>query len=156
MKKNAALIISLVILILVLVGGFLFVKSLFKPAPQTTTEEEQVTNLPPVDESVKVNLTKSSDGKSVDLTIAGIPDNTESIEYEMNYTTGAGLPKGAIGKIKSTDISGKVEVAKNILLGTCSTGGKCTYDTGVTKVNLVLKFNITDGAKQFIKEYPLE
>ncbi len=156
MKNKTALIISLVVLVLVIVGGYLLVKSMFKPAEQTQTQEEPTVNLPPVDESVKVDLKRAGDGKSVNLTVSNIPDNTESIEYEMNYITSAGLPKGAIGKIKSSDMQGKTEVTKNVLLGTCSTGGKCTYDTGVTKVNLVLKFNITGGAKQFTKEFPLE
>ena len=153
MKNKTALYVSIGILVLVLVGGVIFVKGLTKKGPTLPQEEEQQVELPPVDPSVIVNLTPKPDGRSVFLTVSKIPTSTTSIEYELSYTTGEGLPKGALGKIT---LNGKTEVEREILLGTCSTGGKCTFDTGVTSVKLILRFNADSGATQFTKEYPLE
>lgn len=153
MKNKTALYVSLGVLLLVVLGGVVVVQMFNKPVAPADSIEEEVENLPPVDPSVVVDLTAKPDGKSVVLAVSKIPEGTESLEYELSYTTGEGLPKGALGKIT---LSGKSEITRDILLGTCSTGGKCTYDTGVTSVRLVLKFNSATGATQFSKEYPLE
>src|SRR3989344_402419 len=152
MKNKSALIISVVVLAVVLIGGFLVIKNLTQPVAPVIEEEEEVSNLPPADPSIVVNVTPKSDGKAVIMTIAKIPLGTQSIEYEFNYTTGEGLPKGTIGKI---DVNGKSELEREILLGTCSKN-KCTYDTGVTSVNVVLRFNHPDGATQLSKDFSLE
>jgi len=132
MKNKTALYVSIGVLVLVLIGGFVVIKE-FKKAPPTIGEEEQQVELPQVDPSVKVDVKPKLDGKSIILAVSKIPANTTSIEYELNYTTGEGLPKGALGKIT---LNGKTEIERDILLGTCSTGGKCTYDTGVTSISV--------------------
>ena len=152
MKKNPAIFISLGVLILVLGGGFLVIKNINKSAPQQEIEEGISEDLPFADPSIVVDLKAKADGKEVVLSVSKIPADTESIEYELSYLTGEGLPKGALGKIT---LDGKTEIEREILLGTCSKN-VCTYDKGVTKVSLVLKFNGTSGATQFRKEYDLE
>lgn len=152
MKNKNALIASIVVLILVLGGGFLLVKNLTKPSDTKVEEEELSENLPPVDSLVVVDLTSKGDKQSVTLSVSKIPEGTESLEYELSYLIGEGLPKGALGKIS---LEGKSEIIRDILLGTCSRN-VCTYDKGVTSVKLVLKFNHSEGASQFTKEYPLE
>ncbi len=151
-KKNTMLsLIAVGVLLVVLAGGFVVVKSMNKKTTVAPPAEEEQVDLPPVDSSVEVQLTSKSDGKAVTLTVTKIPENTQSIEYELSYTTDKGLPKGALGKI---DLTGKPEITREILLGTCSRN-VCTYDTGVKSVNLVLRFNSASGATQFKKEYPL-
>lgn len=152
MKNKTVLYVSVGVLLFVVVGGVLVVKIFNKPVSPPPQAEEEVVNLPPVDSSVVVDLKPKADSKSVVLSVSKIPAGTDSLEYELSYLTGAGLPKGALGKITLGD---KTEVTRDILLGTCSTGGKCTYDTGVTSVKLVLKFNSASGSTQFSKEYPL-
>ena len=144
------MVIGIAILALIS-GGWWLVTFLTKPSQQVVQDDVK-TELPPVDASVVVDLKTKADGKSVILTISKIPNNTESIEYELSYLTDKGLPKGALGKI---DLKGKTDVTRDILLGTCSTGGKCTYDTGVKSVNLVLRFNSANATSQYTKEYPL-
>ncbi|KKP59191.1 MAG: hypothetical protein UR52_C0010G0004 [Candidatus Gottesmanbacteria bacterium GW2011_GWA1_34_13] len=152
MKNKTALYVVIGIAILALIsGGWWLVTFLTKPSQQVVQDDVK-TELPPVDASVVVDLKTKADGKSVILTISKIPNNTESIEYELSYLTDKGLPKGALGKI---DLKGKTDVTRDILLGTCSTGGKCTYDTGVKSVNLVLRFNSANATSQYTKEYPL-
>lgn len=150
MKNKTALIAAIAILLIVIGGGIFLAKSFSKPA-ETIDDEEQISNLPPVDPSVKVVVNAKPDGKAVVLSVSSIPFGTESIEYEFSYNTGEGLPKGALGKI---DVNGKSEVTKEILLGTCSKN-TCTYDTGVTAADLVLKFNHPDGATQFTNQFSL-
>lgn len=144
--------IGVILLILAVVGGWTY-KSLTK---QDVVEEVPTPTiaLPTVSDNIKVSLTAKNANKVVDLKISGIPSDVETIEYELTYTTGAGLPRGVLGKI-TTD--GKSSVIRNdVDLGTCSRG-KCVYDVGVTSVNLSLKFNSTSGQSSvFQKTYTLE
>lgn len=130
----------------------MLVKNLTKPVTPAPEDIGISENLPPVDASVMVDLKPKGDNQAVILTVSKIPTGTESLEYELSYLTGEGLPKGALGKIS---LDGKLEISRDILLGTCSRN-VCTYDKGVTSVKLVLKFNNAKGATQFSKEYPLE
>lgn len=151
MKNKTAMYVSLAILLVVIIGGFFVIKALTSKASNTTPPSENTTSLPPVDSSVQINLVPRNDGKAVILSVSAIPVGTDSIEYELSYLTGAGLLKGAAGKI---ELGGKSNVEKEILLGTCSRS-TCTYDSGVTSVKLTLKFHSSDGASLFTKEYSL-
>lgn len=149
MKKIIIIAAALVIFI----GGFLVVKSLTVSKPENMEILPTPTVvLPTVSESVKVELTAKDGNKAVTLKVAGIPQDVDSVEYELTYTTAAGLPRGVLGKI-TTD--GKSEIVRDdIVLGTCSSG-KCVYDTGVTSVELSLKLNSSTGSSIFHKTYPL-
>ena len=151
--KANKMLIGVIVLGIVALGmvGFGIWKFVLAPTPEATVEEEDV-ELPVVDSSVKVDLVARDDKRAVNLKIAGIPKGTESIEYELSYDTSAGLPKGALGTIRLKD--GESSVEREILLGTCSRN-VCKYDEGVTKINLVLRFNHPKGSSQFQKEYEL-
>lgn len=150
MKK---VIIGLVIVLLI--GGFfVFAKMNKQVKPK---EEEAVPTptivLPTIPDTVSVSLTPKNGNKAVMLSVKGIPENVESVDYELTYTTSAGLPRGVLGKIST---KGETSVERDdIVLGTCSSG-KCVYDTGVTKVDLSLKFNTADGSSVYQKSFPLE
>lgn len=151
---NKKVIIVLVVSILVILGILGTVG--FKLLAKKDTVEEVPTPtviLPTVSESIKVDLTARNDNKIVNITIDGVSADIETIEYELTYTTGAGLPRGVLGKIKT---EGKSNITRNdIDLGTCSRG-KCVYDTGVTEISLALKFNSTLGnSSVFQKTYSL-
>jgi hypothetical protein len=150
MKKIIIIIIALLVL---LISGFLLIKSRL-----TTTEEAVETiptptiALPTVSDNIQIDLIARSDNQAVTIKIKGLTSDIESIEYELTYITGAGLPRGVLGKIKLT---GEKEVTRDdVVLGTCSSG-KCAYDTGVKEVNLSLKFNTPQGNKIFQKTYSL-
>lgn len=154
MKFMNKKLLIIVIAVLVILGilGVVAVRSLNK----TTVAEEVPTPtivLPTVSENIKVLLTAKNENKVVDLKISGVPSDIETIEYELTYTTGSGLPRGVLGKI-TTD--GKSSINRSdIDLGTCSRG-RCVYDTGVKEINLSLKFNSTSGnSSVFQKTYPL-
>ena len=148
-NKTTVLIIGLLVIVSLVVGIFVWKKITTPVLPPI--EEEEV-KLPEVDSSVSVSLTPRADNKAVNLSVGGIPKGTESIEYELSYDTSAGLPKGALGKIKLTGSEKAID--REILLGTCSRN-VCKYDEGVTKIDLVLRFNTRDGSSQFQKSYDL-
>lgn len=151
MKK---IIVGLVI-ILVVIGIFWGIKNKFSkkidvaeiiPTPSVV--------LPTISEDITVELTAKNNNRVVKLRIGGLTADIESIEYELTYLTGTGLPRGVLGKI---NLSGEKEIIRDdIVLGTCSSG-RCVYDTGVTSVDLSLKFNSSSGISSvFQKTYPLE
>ena len=147
-------IVGIVVVVLVILGilGVVAVKSLNKTAVVEEAPTPTIV-LPTVSENIKVLLTAKNENKVVDLKISGVPSDIETIEYELTYTTGSGLPRGVLGKIAA---EGKSSITRNdIDLGTCSRG-RCVYDTGVTEINLSLKFNSTSGnSSVFQKTYPL-
>lgn len=138
--------------IIVAIGGFVVWKFVLTPKSEVEIEEEGIT-LPPVDESVEVEVIPRSDKRAVTLKIINIPDGTTSIEYEIQYITAKGLPKGAVGRIRVKSGQTSVE-SEEILFGTCSRN-VCRYDEGVTEVDLVLRFNSEDGASIFQETYKL-
>lgn len=150
-KKVIIGVVLLVLIILVVMGAAAF-KSLTKPQIAEEVPTPTVV-LPTVSEKIKVDLTAKNDNKIVDLKISGVSSDIDTIEYELTYMTGAGLPRGVLGKIT---VDGKSTVSRNdVDLGTCSRG-RCVYDTGVTEVSLSLKFNSSSGSSSiFQKTYPL-
>lgn len=151
MKK---VIIGVVALLIIIGGIVVFKLQSGSKADTADVVPTPTIALPTVSGDVKVELTAHTDKKAVDLKISGIPADTESVEYEMLYTTGTGLSKGVNGG--PIRLNGKYELERSdITIGSCSTGGKCTYDTGVSQINLVLKFNSTNGSSSvFNKSYP--
>lgn len=150
MKK---IIILVVVLLTVLFLVILAIRSLFSGKSEVTEVVPTPTIvLPTVSENIKVYLTALAGNKAVKLNIKGLTPEIESVEYELTYITGSGLPRGVLGKI---NLKGEKEITRDdIVLGTCSSG-KCAYDTGVTSVNLSLKFNSAVGAAVFQKTYSL-
>lgn len=149
MKK---ILIAVVIIILVIVG-FLAMRMKKQPVVETTEPEATPTMaFPTVTDSIHVDLKPKAGVQSVVLSVTGLTPDIQSIEYELTYTTAAGLPRGVLGKIQ---LKGEKEVSRDdIVLGTCSSG-HCVYDTGVTSVNLTLKLNSESGASVYQHTYSM-
>ena len=108
--------------------------------------------LPTITDDIKIALTPLNSNRQVVLKITGIPQDIESIEYELTYLTGDGLPRGVLGQIT---IDGESEVERDdIVLGTCSSG-RCVYDSGLESIDLSLKFNGRSGVSVYRKTYKL-
>ncbi len=151
--KKVILILGIVLIFIV---GFFLVKGKFGKSGEVTPTPAAISTsiaLPENQEKgVEVSLTPRSDKRAVTLKVSKISKDTVSIEYELSYDTGSGLPRGVLGKaqIKGTD-----SLSREILLGSCSKN-VCVYDEGVTKISLTLKFNKSSGqATGFSKEYEL-
>src|SRR3989344_2137775 len=155
MKNKNLLIVGVVILILLVAGGYyLFVggKSKDDSEPTAFEQEASIPKLTPQD--IGLEIKASADGRKVKFTITKASD-IKHIEYELSWD--ADIPKdlqldGAEEDQKITraktgeaDLDGEETYETELLdLGTCSSG-TCKYDTGVDKVNLILKITKTDG-----------
>lgn len=143
-----------VVFLVILIGGIVFVRGRSTDDGTQNETPAIVDDIPSIDSSVKVDLKARADNHAVTLTVENIPQDIESLEYELSYTTADGLPKGALApSIKLKD--GEHEKwTREVELGTCSRG-VCKYDEGVTKISLTLIFNGESGKKQFKKDYTL-
>lgn len=154
--KNKKLI-GVFIVIIISIVGFVGVQISSKGGrkQETETKKENVlpegAEIPKVPKSVKVDIETVERGREILLSISGIPEGTEEIEYELSYLASGDLPKGVIGTIK---VSGSQSVERQITLGTCSSG-RCVYDEGVESISVSLKFNGDYGSKLFEKEFEL-
>ncbi|MBI2617064.1 hypothetical protein HYW55_02970 [Candidatus Gottesmanbacteria bacterium] len=139
-----------VIIVAILVG--LWFKGASNIQEKKEGEPTPTVAFPTISDSITVELTNVSSGV-MRLRIVGIPSTVETVEYELTYITGAGLPRGVLGKITT---NGETEIVRSdIVLGTCSSG-KCVYDSGVTSIDLSLKFNSPTGVSVFHKTYQLQ
>lgn len=149
--------ITIAVAVLVVLGSVAFIIKTIN-APKKATDEVTPTIqevLPTVDSSVQIDLSFADNKKSMILNIKNIPSQTDSIEYEISYMTGSGLPKGNIGTIRITNEKAVTRSGEELTLGTCSRG-KCVYYEGITKVSLSLKFHKADGSSSiFQKDYSL-
>lgn len=149
MKNKKVLIITSVIVILVVVlGGIFFFTSQNSSQQQSaipdTTSEDVFPTIMPSD--IGLLFTATPDKRNVVLTIEKAND-IEHIDYEITYNAmseGSSVQQGLNGEVKKDQIkNGQIEVKR--ILGTCSTGGKCRYDEGVTEAQIVLKITKTNG-----------
>lgn len=149
--KKIILAVGIIILLLIVIVILWNLKSEKKSLTSDLTPTPSIA-LPTISDKISVELIPLSGNQSVTLKIKGLDSDLESIEYDMNYITGNGLSRGVLGKIK---LSGEKEITReNITLGTCSSG-HCVYDTGVTSINLSLRFNSSSGPQIFQKSYNL-
>ena len=144
-------IIGAVVLVLIVVGGIFLMNR--NNTPQNAEQKESVFEepdevIPTVDPSVKVSIKGTTDAV---VTIEGIPDGTETIEYELSYSTKSGSMEGAIGLIQ---VEGS-EAEEEVTFGTCSSG-VCRYHeiSGPVTGNFI--FEGSYGKRMLEQEFTLE
>jgi len=121
--------------------------------PQKDDENESVFDqpeevIPTVDSSVKVTIKGTTDAV---ITIEGIPDGTETVEYELSYNTKSGSIEGAIGMIQ---VKGS-KAEEDVTFGTCSSG-VCRYHEIDGPVSGNFVFEGSYGKKMLEQEFNLE
>lgn len=154
MKEKKIVIISVIALLVILGGVFYFFSTQNVASQQTAApaqvEDEVFPTIMPSDIGLEFEATADKRNVVVTITKAG---DIEHIEYEILYdalSEGNTVQQGLNGEIKEDQIkNGQIEVKR--ILGTCSTGGKCRYDEGVTSATVVMRVTKTDG-----KTYQLE
>lgn len=151
--KKGVIIGIIIILLFGLIVYLVFGRSNSTIDEETENTPTPTTILPTISSDITVELLASSNKRAVSLKISDFPADIETVEYELIYITGTGLPRGVNGKIT---LKGEKQVARdNITLGSCSTGGKCTYDEGVRSIDVTLKFNSPKGSSIYQKTFPL-
>jgi len=154
--KNKMTWLYIGLAVLVLITGVVVYKAVFGQSAVVPVEEEEIVEvLPPVDESVVVEVALSkSKPNTVIVTASGLASKYASVAYELTYES-EGLIKGVNSGSKPIETAGKDTFEREIYLGTCSRN-VCKPDVGVTEVAVVLEFTGTDGKRsQFSKEYEL-
>lgn len=117
----------LVLVLIGVLGFFLFSsKGQSKTTQQLQGELEQV-QPPEIDARPFFSFAPRSDGKAIQISIAGIFQGAK-IDYEITYKTGAGLEQGIGGPVALE--AGQTFYTREHIFGTCSKN-VCTYDRGV-------------------------
>jgi hypothetical protein len=144
-------IIAIVALVL-LVGG-IFAFTVFGGSKP---KGPAVTPTPPasykeVDSSVQATLVPNNGKTKVTLTITGLSSRYTKIEYELSYMTDNNGAQGAFSN-DPISIENQNEFIREVELGSCSTGGKCTYDKDVRDFNLSAKLYLPSGEIQILRK----
>lgn len=149
LKKNK-LIVGVIVLIVVVLGGFIAFTTLSKNnTPATGGEQSESVNVKKVSpDEIGLTLSLKPDKKAIIMKIAKL-DGIKSIDYELDYNalvTDEGetndVPRGVLSTIDVNPDDSELE--KEILLGTCSSG-TCKYDKVTSDIKLILKLNYTNG-----------
>ncbi len=137
----------LMVALVLIIGGTVFAGCRKKASPQASPAPTQKprksdvnVNQEPVENRPFVRLNPKDGGKAIDLAILEVKKTAQDLEYEIEYSAGA-LLQGAFGNIDSL---ASLPVKKEILLGSCSTGGKCTYNKDISGGVLTLRFGSPD------------
>jgi hypothetical protein len=148
MKEKTPLLIAFAVFIgLAVVGGagYFIYDALQAPAEETTQEEPRrrrivaPVNEIPVSERPYVSLEPLPAQRSIQITLHDLKKPADAAEYEIEYQSGTQI-QGAIGQIELGDLPSTTE----ILLGSCSAGGACTYHEDVSGGSLKLNFSGED------------
>ncbi len=135
--KDKKILIGAAVLILVIIGGAMFLLNSKKSTQTTgTAEGEQILILSA--EAIGLSLEMAEDGKEIIMRVDNVEGIT-SIEYELSYNSEGDIPRGAIG---SLEVKGE-PIEKKITLGTCS--DVCHYDEDVSEIKIILKVTKKDG-----------
>ncbi len=147
-------VVSIVLAVLLVATGVVVYNMVSAPKTPQPVAEEPIENLPQVDASVTVGITKSrAKDNTLVLSISGLGGKYTKVAYELSYDS-QGVTQGVTSQ--PLDVTGKDSfVRDDIYLGTCSRN-VCRPHLGVTKVSLVLEFTDVSGKKsQFSKDYEL-
>lgn len=110
------------------------------PTPKPTLPPEPV-NVIPVEERPYARLLPSTDGRTVTVSLEKLNKDADDGQYEIEYQSGTVL-QGAGGRLDLSDLPDQ----EDILLGSCSAGGKCSYHEDVTGGSLTLRL---EGAERY-------
>lgn len=140
-----------VVVILIIAGVSLLISksSSSKQADEKTSvfeEPEEV--IPTVDSSVTASIKGKTEAV---ITLKGILDGTEIVEYELSYNTKSGSIEGVFGSIEP---AGKKTIDEDVTFGTCSSG-VCRYHEIVGPVHGSFKFSGSYGERLLEKEFNL-
>ena len=133
------LIIAGLIGLIVIIAGVLAFTNL--RARQANIEEAkpvkpvEKVNLIPVEERPYVSILPNQNGRNLVITIHDLKKPADEAEVEVEYQTGE-LLQGAMLPMELNEFPNSVDM----LLGSCSAGGKCSYHEDVTGGSLLLRF----------------
>ena len=151
--KDKKILIALIVIVLLAIGGGAYA-FLTRNAGETDEEdygelEEQLPALKPEEVGLEMEALKGNQQVVFTLTK---PDGITAVEYELTYFAQDGQQRAVIGTVEMEE-GEEVIASKPLDLGSCSSG-VCKYDTGVEKVDLLLK--VTKDSKDYQVKDSLE
>lgn len=152
--KQYMIIAAIALVILIGLGAVMFKNSKSPAQKQPAKQLDASEAIPTVDASVKVDLEGVQGNKEVVISVSGIPNGTQQIEYEMSYNTKEDVPQGLYGKIDMSEEKSKDSVERKVTLGTCSSG-TCKYHNVTGPIKASLKFSGSYGERLFEKNFTL-
>ncbi len=143
MKKILPIILIVVAIGLLAGGGFFVYKKLFAAVPSEQAPQQQAKRriTDPVNtialEDRPTMEVMPTDIHNIQIAVNDLKKPATNVDYELEYQTGSEL-EGAVG---SFPVNSLPTQTKNILLGSCSAGGACTYHKDVQGGTLLAKFS---------------
>lgn len=157
LMKNKIMQLYLGLFVILIIVGVVVYKAVFAPVPGDGGQGNAFptpVQLPPVDESVSVDLAEGAKANTVELLVSGLDGKYKKLGYEFTYES-EGLIKGVNTGSSPIDVSGEDEFSREIYLGTCSRN-VCTPDKGVSTISVVVEFTDTSGTRsQFTGDFEL-
>lgn len=144
MFKNKAVIavvaIFVVLIAIVLAGGWWLISSFNQPQEtQTPAETRRRRSTLPINEleySLRPVVTLEPDGiRNILVTIQELKKTADSADYTLEYQTGE-LLQGATGK----PVFDQLPTQDEVFLGSCSAGGACTFHEDIRGGTLEMEF----------------
>lgn len=139
-KKNLIILISVV---LVLTGGlFFWLRSRRQGEPEVQEGDRQQNritepvNVIPVSQRPYMLISPRANGRYIDIIVKSLVKPAQEMEYELEYQSGS-LLQGSFGSVEIDDLP----VEHEILLGSCSAGGSCTYHEDIKGGTLLMRFS---------------
>lgn len=130
-----------ILLILLAVGGGMFwmVKKKSEPTAEepgkTKRRIEEPVNVIAIEDRPYLKIVPHADGRNLTLAINELKKPAISVDYELEYQAGS-LLQGAFGQLSLNSLPAR----EQILLGSCSAGGACTYHEDVHGGTLLTRF----------------
>jgi hypothetical protein len=145
MNKRIYLIGGVVAVLVIAGSVFAFTRFFGQQAgstPEETTNKRRIEALNeiPIEDRPYVTI-KPEGSRNLTLTLETLNKPADSAEYELEYQAGS-LLQGAFGQLELSPLPSQTDV----LLGSCSAGGACTYHEDVRGGSLLLRF---DGAERY-------
>ncbi len=149
MKRKQVIFLACTVVALMVLGILLSLQKLFtsKDAPVASPSPVVVkkkisdpVNIIPVGDRPYIVISPDTTGKHVVLNIKELKKPSTGLDYELEYQSGE-LLQGAFGNIDTSTMP----VQKDILLGSCSAGGACSYHANVKGGSFLAKFNASES-----------
>ena len=110
-----------------------------KPASQTSKQTRQLINALPVSARPFLVVFPHSTGKLLTIYLDRVAGNIKQSSIDLEYLSGNALKGGRT----TIDFPKALPYAQAFLLGSCSSGGKCSFDTDLISGNI--KNKLDDG-----------
>lgn len=143
MKQKLPLLLGAVVFLVVVIAAIiLFTRG--SEQPEEVVEEPtkqrivEPLNELPVEQRPVVSI-QPQGARNLDLIVSSSQLNETAVEYELEYQAGS-LLQGAFGQFELDQLP----TSADILLGTCSAGGACSFHEDVQGGTLLMRFETDD------------